>query len=337
MTAVVAAFLREYREAVQAIAISAAIGAAIGYGISAQPRGLYQGALAGALMSLLRLLAESALDRLGIAGWPFGLYVAASALATMAAIWGGLLLASLPWLVGVGFPNLRGYVTPFIAALVVSVGFSVWYALSGLLGRDVLVGLLTGRYHRPRPEERIFLFADLVGSTMLAERLGELRYHTFLNRAFVDLAAPVQSHAGSVYQYRGDEMVVTWPLERGSRNGNCFRCARAMLETLEQRAEVYEGEFGAEARVRLALHCGPVVAGEVGGLRREVVYAGDAVNTAARIEAVAKESGHALVASKDVLACAPLPAELEARSLGVRTLRGKGTELELFAIEPGPN
>lgn len=329
------AALREWRERVVVTVISGALGAGAGLALTGGTiRGLLQGGLSGALASILMQARARLLDRLDVGRWPFGLFLAVTTMTMVAALCLALAAAALPWLASGDLGDGRIYAFAFVCSLVISVGFSIWFALDRLLGGDVLVGLLTGRYHRPRHEERIFLFADLEGSTAAAERLGELRYHAFLNRAFSDLAGPVERHAGAIYQYVGDEMVVTWPLERGRRNGACFRCARAMLGALADAAGGYVAEFGLEPRVRLALHCGPVVAGEVGDLRREIVYSGDTVNTAARIEAAAKEAGHRLVASADVLARVPLPAGLSAQSLGLHTLRGKGAALELFSLEP---
>jgi adenylate cyclase len=197
---------------------------------------------------------------------------------------------------------------------------------------------LTGRRspgrpaHRPRREERIFLFGDLQRSTGIAERLGELRYHAFLNRVFVDAARPVEEYNGLIYQYVGDQMVVTWPLERGLADWNCLHCAGAINDALLEARDRYESEFGATPRFRFAVHCGPVVAGELGGARREIVFSGDTLNTVARIEGLAKEAEREFVVSEDVLRRAPLPDGLTAESLGVHTLPGKQRPLELFAL-----
>jgi len=330
-----AATLRQWRERVAVVAISGALGAVGGLAVGGGTlRGLLQGTLSGILISILMQARDVVSGRVRPGRWPFGVFVAFTALTTTVAICVGLAAATVPWLFGDGVGSGRTYAIAFVFSIAIAVGFSTWFALDRLLGGDVLVGLLTGRYHRPRHEERVFLFADLVGSTAVAERLGELQYHGFLNRVFAALADPVETHGGSIYQYRGDEMAVTWPLERGLRDGACFRCARAMLDALERGGVSYLGEFGVAPQARVALHCGAVVAGEMGDLRREIVYSGDTVNTAARIEAFAKEGDHPLVVSADLLTRAPLPDELSSRSLGLHTLRGKGTALELFAVEP---
>ena len=68
--------------------------------------------------------------------------------------------------------------------------------------------LLTGRYHYPEEEKRIFLFADLVGSTGIAERLGHLAYSSFLRDCFSDV-----SEARKDLAFHGDTLNTTARLE----------------------------------------------------------------------------------------------------------------------------
>ena len=316
--------------------LSALIGAVTGAAVTGgTPRGIAQGALSGALVSTFIPLAGRAAHAGGFGRWRFAAYVAASSALSAAAIFAALLIAALPWVVSGDTGSWRDYVVPFTVAAAASVAFTWWFALDRLLGGGVLVGLLTGRYHHPRREARVFMFADLQSSTSIAARLGELRYHAFLNRVFSDAARPVEHHRGVIYQYVGDEMVVTWPAEEGLRDWTCIRCALAVRAAFTEMEREYDREFGAAPRFRLALHTGTVVAGEVGDLRREIVYSGETVNTAARIEGAAKELGRELVASADVLRAAPLPADLVAESLGTHELRGRQEPLELFAIGLG--
>jgi len=53
--------------------------------------------------------------------------------------------------------------------------------LRRMLGPNVLLNFFTGRYHTPVEEERIFLFVDIVSSTTIAEKIGDLNFHVFLN------------------------------------------------------------------------------------------------------------------------------------------------------------
>ena len=63
--------------------------------------------------------------------------------------------------------------------------------------------LLTGRYHYPVEETCIFLFADVVGSTGIAERLGHMAYSSFLRDCFSDISEAILAWKGEVYQHAG--------------------------------------------------------------------------------------------------------------------------------------
>ena len=70
------------------------------------------------------------------------------------------------------------YGLPYFAILVVVIQFVL--QMNRIIGTNVLRYFIAGVYHRPRAEERIFLFIDLAGSTQLAERLGSARYFELL-------------------------------------------------------------------------------------------------------------------------------------------------------------
>lgn len=78
-------------------------------------------------------------------------------------------------------------------------------------GPGVLLPLPLGRYRTPREETRIFMFMDLKSSTATAEKLGHLRYSSFIRDCFSDINEVLFPFRAQVYQYVGDEIVVTWP------------------------------------------------------------------------------------------------------------------------------
>ena len=221
-----------------------------------------------------------------------------------------------------------------LIAASIALVLNVIFVLRALLGTGTFPALLIGRYYRPRRQERIVLFLDLVGSTQLAERLGDAEFHHFLNLVFYDLTEPVLETGGEIYRYIGDEMIVSWPLRRGLRNAACIICLFSMDEALEQRAEDYVSRFGAAPRLRAALHAGSLVIGEMGDYKREIVLLGDTMNTAARIEEACRTTGHDYIASGAIVhALASLPPGVAAIDLGVIPLRGKAGSLELFALQ----
>ena len=226
------------------------------------------------------------------------------------------------------------YALPFFVITVVVVNFV--RQMNRLIGPNVLGYFAAGVYHRPTAEERVFLFVDLEGSTQLAERLGSARYFELLRRFVDDLTEPVLEAEGEIYQYAGDEVVVTWPLARGVRAANCVRCFFDIRAAVDRHADAYRRDFGTVPRFRGGLHGGLVTAGELGDLRLEIVFVGDILNTAARLEEHAKRAGLGLVASGALLERLTLPPGVEATRCGDLALRGKDAPVTAFGLAGAP-
>ena len=201
-----------------------------------------------------------------------------------------------------------------------------------LLGQNVLLNFITGRYYAPLLESRVFLFLDMEGSTGLAERLGPLEFHRLLNRFVLDLTQPIVAARGEIHRYVGDELIATWKLEAGIANFRCVAACFAAIDQLARHAPDYRREFGVAVAVRAGLHCGPVVTGEMGSVRKEIVFLGDTVNTTARIQELCRETGDRVLASADLIDRLELPPGIAKRSLGDLRLRGKGADLALYTL-----
>lgn len=217
-------------------------------------------------------------------------------------------------------------------ALVASFAVNFVRQVNQLLGHNVLLDFITGKYHAPIREERIFMFLDLKSSTSIAERLGDALYHNFLGDFFRDISPAIQESKGSIYQYVGDEVVVTWTKEKGLRNANCINCYFRITAAIHLRSEHYENLYGIVPEFKAGYHFGSVISGEVGDLKREIVYHGDTVNTAARIRSQCTPLKEPLLLSDELLKRLPNANYLSPRSVGRIRLPGKEEELELYGI-----
>jgi len=224
----------------------------------------------------------------------------------------------------------------FVAALMILtlVSFLINFVrqLNRMLGPGTLVNLLLGRYHRPVAEERIFMFLDLNNSTAIAAALGPLRFNDFKNDFFHDLAEPVLETRGQIYQYVGDEAVVTWTAERGLRQGNCLRCVFLVSERIHEQKDRYLARYGIVPEFKAGLHGGPVVTAEIGDIKKDIVHSGDTVNTAARVEAQCRPLERRVLVSAALLSQCQVPEELELEDMGERELRGKVEALRLYSV-----
>jgi len=100
----------------------------------------------------------------------------------------------------------------------------------------------------------------------------------------------------------------------------------------------YERQLGAAAQVRASLHCGSVVVGEMGSVKKEIALLGDTLNTAARLVDACRDSGEAVIASADLLDRLVLSPGIAARSMGLIRLRGKEQAIGLYAlVQPTPD
>ena len=217
-------------------------------------------------------------------------------------------------------------------ALGVSLVLSLAFMVRRMLGPQATAHFLTGRYHRPRAEERLVLFLDVEGSTALAERIGDVLFHAFLARTVLDVSEGVIECGGEIHSYVGDEVIVTWKLRRGQADRRALLCPFVIADRIAEGRAEYLRRFGATPVFRAGIHAGPLIIGEMGDVKREIVMLGDTMNTAARVEAACRSSGRPVLASQAALARAMLPTGLHADSLGTVVLRGKSSGMELFAL-----
>ncbi|MEQ9301802.1 MAG: adenylate/guanylate cyclase domain-containing protein [Cyclobacteriaceae bacterium] len=190
-------------------------------------------------------------------------------------------------------------------------------------GQGVLYHFLSGRYHQPRTEERVFMFADIKGSTSIAERLGNQQYHNLLKDFFADITNAIIENKGEVYQYVGDEVVISWPKADGIQDANCVRCYVDMLASIDEKRDTYLRKYGVVPEFKAGLHYGEVMAGEVGVIKRDLTFSGDVLNTTSRIQEACKNYEVNLLASDQLLDQLRDRAGYVFRHIGEINLRGK--------------
>ena len=217
-------------------------------------------------------------------------------------------------------------------ALVISLISNFMDELHRKLGRDAIYNLVLGKYHQVKQEERIFLFIDLNYSTDIAEEMGEMQYSHFLQDYFYDISEPIARYFGRVYQYVGDEAVVTWPMKKGLRFSVCLRCFFAIQKQIKRYQSYYEKTYGRVPEFKAALHGGSVVVSEVGKYKSEIAYHGDVLNTTARMLGKCHELESNLLASSVLLSQIELPKYLKADEMGSFQLRGKQQEVGIFSV-----
>ena len=241
-----------------------------------------------------------------------------------------VLVGSLPF----AFDDVFEGSFAFAVAMVVLTNIAI--EMGHLLGFSTLRNLLTGRYVRPRREDRVFLLIDMKNSTGVAERLGPIRFHELLNAFFDDISDAALECEAEIHKYVGDEAILTWPADRAGRDGDVLACPFVARDLIAAGASRYRRQFGVEPEFRAALHCGEIVAGQIGDVRREIAYVGDTLNVAARLLDAAKELGRDVLVSADLLGRAILPPGVVAETLPMLDVRGREAPLGVAALSRAP-
>ena len=200
-------------------------------------------------------------------------------------------------------------------------------------GPGVLIPLLLGKYRNPREEERIFMFMDLKSSTSLAEELGHLKYSSFIRDCFMDINHVLLPFNAQVYQYVGDEIVLTWKLSDGLKDLSCIRFFFACENYFRDRNLYYTKNYGFLPLFKAGLHLGQVTAVEIGEIKRDIAYHGDTLNTTARIQSACNEYNKKFLVSEIVLEKLGLVNNLSAEPLGPIQLRGKTTKIGIASVD----
>ena len=176
------------------------------------------------------------------------------------------------------------------------------------------------------------MFLDMKSSTTLAEQLGPEKFFKLLNTFFRDISEPILEREAEIYQYVGDEIVLTWETEDGIRDNNCVFVFIEILAQIHSRRHHYESEFGIVPEFKAGVHFGEVVTAEIGDIKKEIVYNGDVLNTTARIQSICNEHNSKLIVSESLASRLSLPEFVERRSLGPVRLRGKLEPVPLVAL-----
>ncbi|MEO9773958.1 adenylate/guanylate cyclase domain-containing protein [Roseibium sp.] len=179
-------------------------------------------------------------------------------------------------------------------------------------------------------KEMTIVFTDLAGFTDLASHMSAEETASYLNGYFETVSEAISERHGTIDKFLGDGVMAFWgaPSDQPDHAALAIAAVRALAERIEQ--------IPAETmRVRIGVHTGKVVVGDIGSAARmNYTVIGDAVNVAARLQ----EHGKTVDPKAKVIALASaetmrhLPEGAHATSLGTVQLRGREEPLSVFRI-----
>lgn len=199
-------------------------------------------------------------------------------------------------------------------------------------GKGVFLKMLFGKYREPKEEKRIFMFLDLESSTTIAEKLGHFKYSQLIQDCFYDLNEVVLDFEAEIYQYVGDEAVLSWHYQKGLANNNCVALFFAFKQKLLEKTEYYTEKYNTIPKFKAGLHGGELMVAEVGIVKKEIAYHGDVINTSARIQSECNNNKVPIVISEKLLNDLNLNSFYSTKHLGDVLLKGKQNKVKIHTV-----
>lgn len=194
----------------------------------------------------------------------------------------------------------------------------------------VFLDILIGKYIKPKDEHRIVMFIDLKDSTPIAEKLGHYNYFLFIREFIFHVSMALIESGGIIYQYVGDEIVVSW-LSSPKHAKKAMKAVIGAKKNIQKHSNRFRRLHGLIPDFHVGIHIGEVTVGEIGVIKKDLAMSGDTMNTAARICAACNDLGRKFIVSKDFVECTSLKGH-QLESLGMVELKGKASSVELFSL-----
>ena len=227
----------------------------------------------------------------------------------------------------------RSIFSYMIYCILVSILIGFIGQVNDKFGPGILFPMFMGKYHQPIEEDKILMFIDLTGSTKFAERLGHIKYSHFIQDFLFDLNLASNKCNGSIYQYVGDEAVISWNKEEGIENQNCISIFFTFQDIIREKKDYYISQYGEVPTFKAGANFGRVMVTEVGYLKKEIAYHGDTINTAARIRGMCHQYGKDFLISGELRNTLNGNSEYIYENQGIAELKGKESKVEIFSVE----
>ena len=229
------------------------------------------------------------------------------------------------------FIKSPAFSTIFIFSVVTSIILNFIVQVNRKFGQGELWAFILGKYFKPKVEKRIFMFLDLRSSTRYAEQLGHIKYSELIQKCFHYINRVVPEYNARLYQYVGDEVVLTWKWEHGLNRNRCIAFYFALTDLIREKKDRFKEAFGLVPEFKAGVHGGSITVAEVGDIKREIAYHGDVINTAARIQEKCNDFNRELLVSETIhenIRDHPWSSE----KIGEVRLKGKEKSVSVYAI-----
>ena len=198
-------------------------------------------------------------------------------------------------------------------------------------GPGNLFKMLIGSFQKPQEVNRFFLFLDLNDSTAIAEKIGHMKYSQLIQDCFHDLRV-VEQYKAEVYQYVGDEAVLTWNKAQAAKDSNAISAFFAFKAKIQSRKNHYEEKYGIIPSFKGGMSYGKIMIAEVGEIKREIAYHGDTINVASRINGICKHVGVEFLISESAYQLVFHDSRYEFNYEKDVLLKGKANSIKVYSV-----
>lgn len=210
--------------------------------------------------------------------------------------------------------------------------FTLVLLFNKLVGYGVILKYISGKYHNPREEERIFMFLDIKNSTAIAENIGHKKFFSLINDFICEITPSIIQNNGEIYKYVGDEIIITWSMKNGIKHNNCIQVFFDIETAMAKANNKFIQKYGLVPEFKAGVHYGKVIIGEMGDFKSEIAYMGDAVNTSSRLQRECNAHDACLLISEELLLCLEKPFAFNHQVLSSIRLKGKLSDTVLIKI-----
>jgi adenylate cyclase len=204
--------------------------------------------------------------------------------------------------------------------------------ISRKVGYDMMINYITGKYHSPKTEQRIFMFIDLKSSTTIAKIFGDEKYHRFLNDFYFDVTKCILATKGEIYRYVGDEIDITWHMHKGLRSSNCIRTYFYVLYQINREKEKYLEKYGIVPQFTACLHGGNVTTGEIGAVKSQIIHYGKVIQETALLKDELKRLNKSFLITENLIQEVNIPPAFQAINCGTLERMDKSNDGDLYTI-----
>lgn len=146
------------------------------------------------------------------------------------------------------------------------------------------------------------------------------------------MSEPILEADAEIYQYVGDEIILTWKMKRGFKEANYIKVFFLIEDQIKKKQDHFLKMYGTMPEFKAGVHDREVIVDQIGELKSEITCSGDILDATARIQSLCNKLGHKLLVLSAILDRLPFGPEFLITNIGPVSLRGKEETLNLFAV-----